>query len=475
MGEARVIVVGGGAVGLGAAMMLARDGHDVTVLERNPAPPPSNAEEAWAAWERPGVNQFRLLHLFAARWARIMEAELPGAVDRLLELGGLRMDYLPGIPEELTGGRRPDDDRFVQVTGRRPVVEAAMAMEAATTPNLVVRRGASVASLLTGPSTNGAPPHVTGVRLDDGEELHADLVVDAGGRRSSLPRLLAELGCTAPDEEVEDSGFVYYGRYFRSSDGAMPPLLGGVLQAYDSVSVLTLVADNGTYGLGIIAAAGDAALRPLKDAEVWDRVWRSYPLVAHWADGKPIDDGVAVMAKIEDRHRRLVVDGRPCATGVVVIGDAWACTNPSLGRGAAIGMIHAQALRDHLRVADVADREGFALGFDEATMATVEPYYRSTLSFDRHRLAEVEAEIAGVPYETDDPAWEMTRALMSASGKDGDTLRAFLTLANVLATPEEIFADPNVLEKTISLGGDWRNEPAPGPTRRELLDIVGAA
>ena len=54
------------------------------------------------------------------------------------------------------------------------------------------------------------------------------------------------------------------------------------------------------------------------------------------------------MAKIEDRIRSLVVDGRPVATGVLTVGDSWACTNPSVGRGISIGMLHAVALRDTL-------------------------------------------------------------------------------------------------------------------------------
>ena len=43
------------------------------------------------------------------------------------------------------------------------------------------------------------------------------------------------------------------------------------------------------------------------------------------------------------------MEGRPVATGLVAVGDSWACTNPSIGRGASIGLLHAVALRDVLR------------------------------------------------------------------------------------------------------------------------------
>jgi 2-polyprenyl-6-methoxyphenol hydroxylase-like FAD-dependent oxidoreductase len=46
-----------------------------------------------------------------------------------------------------------------------------------------------------------------------------------------------------------------------------------------------------------------------------------------------------------------VVDGEPVITGLAALGDAWACTNPSLGRGASIGLLHACALRDLLLAA----------------------------------------------------------------------------------------------------------------------------
>src|SRR5258708_1339895 len=55
----KILVLGGGIVGLSTAMMLARRGHDVTVFERDTEAVPSSPEEAWHAWERRGVAQFR--------------------------------------------------------------------------------------------------------------------------------------------------------------------------------------------------------------------------------------------------------------------------------------------------------------------------------------------------------------------------------------------------------------------------------
>ena len=52
---ASIVVCGGSMIGLSTAMMLARDGHDVTVLERDPAPLPASPHEAWTSWPRPGV------------------------------------------------------------------------------------------------------------------------------------------------------------------------------------------------------------------------------------------------------------------------------------------------------------------------------------------------------------------------------------------------------------------------------------
>ena len=464
-----VVIIGGGLTGQAAAMLLALDGHRVSVLERDPAPPAASAAEAWDSWERRGVNQFRMLHYFLPRFREVVEAELPAVAAELEADGALRMNPLDGMPVEMSGGLRDEDARFAVLTGRRPVVEAAVGRVAARTPGVEVRRGVGVKGLLTGDDQVDGVPHVVGVVTEEGDEVHADLVVDAGGRRSALPRLLADIGARPPVEELEDCGFVYYGRHFCSADGSLPPAFGPGLMPYDSISILTLPADNGTWGVGLVTSAGDAALRAARDPDVWTRVIASYPLVAHWLDAEPITD-IAVMAKIEDRHRRFVVDGVPVATGVAPLGDSWACTNPSVGRGASIGVLHACVLRDTLRRVAPSEAFGFATAWHDATTETVEPYFRDTLAFDRHRLAEIDAQIAGVPYETDDPAWLLGQALANAMSKDPELLRGYLEIVSLLARGVDVLSRPGVAERALDLGAD--GEPFPGPARAELLALV---
>jgi len=469
-----VIVIGAGIGGLTTTLLLAADGHQVTLVERDDAQPPAPAD-AWDDWDRRGVNQFRLPHFFQPRYRQILQSEVPALLTSLEDAGMLRFDLIGVIPEQLTGGQRQGDEDFVAITGRRSVLESVVAAYTEDSEGVTVRRGFPVAGLLTGPGAAGRVPHVIGVKGDNGDELRADLVIDATGRRSPLPRWLEQIGAQPPIEELEDCGFTYYGRHFRSEDGSTPALIGPPNQDYGSLSALTLPADNGSWSIVLVASARDAAMRGLRDVDRWTEVVRTLPLVAHWLDGIPLEDKVVTMSKIEDRHRQFsTAAGDPLATGVVAVADSWACTNPSLGRGASIGAAHALALRDLLRTSDAEEPDTFARSWNLATDQVVEPWYRSTLSFDRHRLNEVHANIEGESYDlADDPSWVIVKALFASSGKDPDCLRALLSFAGVLRTPEETFAsDPGLLEKVMELGAEDSDEPRLGPDREQLLQLV---
>jgi 2-polyprenyl-6-methoxyphenol hydroxylase-like FAD-dependent oxidoreductase len=457
---------------MGLGMLLADDGHQVTIFERDPEPPPADGDAAWGKWERRGINQFRLLHSFLARYHRIVATELPRLLAQMRRDGALESNVMRTTPDFVTGGWRDGDERYDMITGRRPVMERAVAAAADATPGITIRRGVSVSALVTGPAARPGTVHVTGVRTDEGGEVPGDLIIDAGGRRSALPSWLEEAGAAPLPEEREDGGFIYFGRHFRSSDGSIPFALGAPLQEHGSISSLTLPADQGTWGVGLVARADDRALWGLRDPAAFDRTVRALPTVAHWLDGDPIDDGVAVMAKIEDRIRHLRRDGNVLATGVVPVADAWACTNPSLGRGASIGMLHATVLRDTLRDTGLDQPWVFAEQFADRTSALVEPWYRTSVAFDRGRLGEMAAMAAGQPHGDVPDDYGRVKALQAAMMKDPDCFRAFLDMANVLALPDDILARPGTAGKVAEFGRAWRDEPLVGPDRADLIQLV---
>src|ERR1700750_2354048 len=102
---AEILVLGAGLCGLSTAMLLARDGHQGKVLQRDPDAPPEPAR-AGGAGERRGVNHSRLPHLMLPPWRARMERELPEVLDEVLAAGGLRLDILAMLPESRRGPRR---------------------------------------------------------------------------------------------------------------------------------------------------------------------------------------------------------------------------------------------------------------------------------------------------------------------------------------------------------------------------------
>ncbi len=459
---ASIVVAGGGICGTAAAIMLARDGHDVTLLERDPDPVPDSPEAAWA-WNRRSVGQFRMPHIMLARGHGVMRAELPDVVERLVAAGGLVFDQAEGLPIDL------DDERFTTVTGRRTTIEWALATAAADEPGVDVRRGVAVAGLLTGSAATDGVPHVAGLRLAGGEEIAADLVVDATGRRSPTTDWITEIGGRAPEEEAEDFGFTYTGRFFRSADGSVPELPGAVLTPAGSISLLCIPADNGTWSTTVYSASSDAPLRRLRDAATFERVVRECAGFDAWLDGEPISDMVS-MSGIVDRTRHFVVDGAPVVTGMVSIADAHACTNPSIGRGMSLGLLQTVVMRDTVRT-HLDDPLALALAFDEATRTEVDPWHDSTRAIDRGRIAEIRAAIDGREPEPD-PTRGVAAALFTAATVDEQAARWAMEILGCWTLPAEVFSREGAIKHVLGVAKDVPPPPQVGPDRERLLELV---
>jgi 2-polyprenyl-6-methoxyphenol hydroxylase-like FAD-dependent oxidoreductase len=466
---ARIVVIGGGIVGLSTAMMLAKQGHELTVLERDGGGVPGSPDEAWQAWDRHGVAQFRQPHYLHAAGRQILDAALPEVTQALLDAGATTFDMLALMPpfvEDRTP--RDADERFVTVTGRRPVIEYAVA---AAAKDLDIRRGVPVTGLVTGPAAARGVPNVTGVRTGDGEQLAADLIIDAMGRRSGLPGWLADLRAQPVAEEAEVSGFTYYTRYFRSPNGTAPQFITGLLTPFDSFSLLTIPSDAGTWSVTVYISSRDQALKEVRHPEKWRAVVAACPLHAHLLDGEPVSDVLAISG-IVDRQRRAVVADEPVLTGLLAVGDSACCTNPSLGRGMTMGLMHAagtvEVIAKHL-----GDPVALALEHDQMTQARLTPWYQNTLMVDRARKQEIDASIEGRPApELPGPMAQIQQAFDVAMLYDPDVFRGMMELISMMALPDQVFSRPGFGERVAAAAEDKEGFAAPGPARADLLKIL---
>lgn len=468
---ARIVILGAGICGSAAALLLCRDGHEVTVLERDPQPAPVSVQDAWENWSREGVTQFHQPHYLQSRGRIILEQELPDVIPALEAAGGIRFDLLSVMPPTIADrAPREGDERFKTVTARRPVLERTLRLAAEA--EVEIRRGVAVRGLVV--TRYDGTPHVAGVRTDAGEELYADLVVDAMGRRSQLPRWLEQAGAGNVEEEAEDSGFIYYTRYFRARAGGLPQFMAAPVTHIGTFSLLTLPADNHTWSVTVFADTGERLFKRLRDREVWTALVAACPRHAHWLDGDPITD-VLPMGGIVDRYRRFRVDDRPVATGIAAVGDACACTNPSNGRGMSLGLMHVQRLRDVIRD-HLADPLEFAETWDTVTETELRPWYQENVDEDRDRIAEI-AKLRQCLEPNPQPGSRaaLHAALRAAVPYDADAFRAHVAWRSCLTRLEETFADQEFVERIREIARDRERPPLAGPNQSQLLELLAAS
>jgi flavin-dependent dehydrogenase len=167
-----------------------------------------------------------------------------------------------------------------------------------------------------------------------------------------------------------------------------------------------------------------------------------------------------------------MVDGQPVATGIALLADAWACTNPALGRGMTFGLLHAQQLRDSVR-AHLEDPRDFAEAWDAATETKLTLWYRETVQENRVRLRQYEALRNGLePKQPSARADALRAALLTAMPHDPDLFRAFLESRCCITPLSETLAHPRLVERILELARDRERPPIPGPNREQLLQLL---
>jgi 2-polyprenyl-6-methoxyphenol hydroxylase-like FAD-dependent oxidoreductase len=342
------VVIGGSLAGLMTARVLAEHFDAVTVFERDPIAPQPALHKS--------IPQGQHVHGLLLGGQRVMAALYPGFLDTLDTLGAVRCRlgtelayYLPtGKAYSVTGTVREPRDLGWDVTCHsRGLLEHCVRQATLAHPNVTLHSASPVHGLLY------ADGRVCGVRSRQAGEDHAlaaDVVVDAGGRRSQTPRWLTELGFPAPEETTIGVDMAYASTQFRVPAGYDEPerilICVGPPPAFPTGGIMAMI-EHQTWH---VTLAGRFGAYPPHDVAGFLAFAKALPnpkLYHLIKDAERVSEITSYRfpTSVLRHYERLPA----FPERFVVLGDALSSFSPVYGQGMSAAALQVQALQQVLR------------------------------------------------------------------------------------------------------------------------------
>jgi 2-polyprenyl-6-methoxyphenol hydroxylase-like FAD-dependent oxidoreductase len=342
----RAAVLGSGVAGLFAARVLADHVEEVVLVERDDVPD--------APSQRGGVPQGNHFHALLPGGLGIAGELFPGFVDDLVAAGAV-----PAVSGRDLVAYRPEGKSYALAVDQpepkpmgtfyclsRPLLEHCLRRRVHDLPNVRTRYGSLVRDALT------EAGRVTGLVVEGGDRIPAELVVDAGGRNAPTLRWLAALGYDAPAESVVHCDFAYASALVRPPDpdeleGAGFFVLPGRDGPGQTRGAYAARVEGGNLIVGLGGRFGDY---PPAQLDAWRAFGRT---LAHPIWDEVVSRAELLSAPAAFRFPRSVrrhferLDRFP--DGLVPLGDAVCHFNPLYGQGMSAAAAQARGLGDVLR------------------------------------------------------------------------------------------------------------------------------
>lgn len=465
------LVIGSGIAGLLAARVLLNHFDRVTIVERDSLPEQPQS--------RPGVPQSVQSHGLLVRGQRILDQLFPGLDAELIAAGAIAVDWSADVLHISSMGiapRCPSDLMGLECS--RNLLEWAIRRRLAGCDRLQFLEATQVKQLLADESKS----RVTGVQLRDrqgrafGErnnselgELTADLIVDASGRNSCLPKWLEELGYPAPSETVIDAFFGYTTRWYErpanwqadskelfvSPEPPNEPRCGVLSPIEGDRWLLSL------YGFGRDYPPTDEV-----GFLEFARTLRSPILYEAVKDAKPLSP-VYSYRRTENRLRHYEQSKLP--EGIVALGDAVFAFNPYYGQGMTAAALSAlvldRCLHQRWRQSQNAPI-GFGQHFQKQLARSLKtPWQYSTRSDRAWLTSEDSIDTATKPNQIYQLLGQYVEQVMLLSMDCPEVHRTMLEIYHMVKPPIAFF-QPNIAAKVLRQawqkqmhkrkgGGDW--------------------